>query len=210
MKTRNGFISNSSSTSFVVAIRNLTIKEELISPSDAFRLCIKENDLLWWGPADDFLENESFYIKDLEKSEKLVMERLQFYERVMKDPALLEMAEEIGRVMREDEIEGRSQRLQLTKPLKPQTITQSITRPQTVTMWEFSLSGENEKLKRKLKTVRESIENLRAIISEVEKFTRNWDIVELKLDNMDSGTPHRMEILEKKGDLIILRKEHVS
>ena len=191
MKTRSGFVSNSSSSSFIIAVPNKATECKCCYKSNAWVLQAiyqyisamteKGNRIYQMVGKDQIERHFREELQALEKSKKHAEDQIKMVEDLQKEPSVYESYMRLKRVL---EIES----YQLTPEREPEVKMQA--------RLEKSLADRKAKFVKHLEEYETKRKELKDLIAKIEGFTeKNHTVYSFTIDNWASETERALQAM---------------
>jgi hypothetical protein len=226
MKTRNGFVSNSSSTSFVIAAK----KSEPCAccgywAGDIISLMVTRKAILQEKGAisEDFFSSDpqsllsywNYNLSELEESEKWILDSISQYEKFMKNKEIKSLANEVLAVINLKAIEKRHEMLNSalspkfpTKEEKGAKSKQTLNKVMGKYHYKFSLEREINDLKRDLTIIQREKDRIKKRIELLKPYMgKDWSVFYVNINNMETNLREMIELMADRKQLFIIERE---
>jgi len=207
MKIRNGFVSNSSSSSFIIAVQEPEKCPHCGQTSADFLKILRakfgdkqEHAFSSWS-IKDYLKHQEEDIKELEKDNEWVEGQKKKYEDLLKDEKSLDVIREfrdlMNSMMQHVEMSGgvKSPRYKRWDSERKNSAREIISEE----LRGLSMYGVNK-----------SLEEKREVVKKIKELNLNkkWNIFDIKnIDNWDTNLIGTLEIFLESDDVQLIRKE---
>ena len=200
MKIRSGFVSNSSSSSFIIAVPNKATECKCCHKSNAWILqaisryivaMTKEGNRLYQMDGKDQIEQHfRDELQELEKSKRHAEEQIKLVENLQKEPSVYESYMRLKRVLELDSYKLRPEK-------EPEAVMQE--------RLEKSLADRKARFEKHLSEYETKHKALKELISKITSFTKkNHTVYSFTIDNWSTETESAIQrmIADKEVEVL--------
>jgi hypothetical protein len=222
MKTRNGFVSNSSSSSFIIAIKEREENDKSrLSISDYAITLRKSDSELMIQDLENYTSHIEFDLQELnakaiilQKIDDLIKKTLENEDDAqlmfmgMKIQETLSINKRSASLRKDNSKETDSNNFWGTLVDRNMFYSEEKVDIDKVLMNRFK--DKQNALSWRINDVKKEIAKKEALLNTVKSVKGHWEIIELEINNMDYDGEDLIKDLEECGIVIVLNKEHKS